>query len=87
MDTYRSRGVWSGREGSEETIGGALEGAKLGAAFESSEDEIFRRSKSEDATAWGCVKGARVEDVVDGVIENASRSRPLTLVAGEIGTR
>jgi len=26
-DTNRSRGVWSGREGPEEAVGGALEGA------------------------------------------------------------
>jgi len=40
VDTNHSRGVWSGREGPEEAVGGALKGTELGAAFEGSEDEI-----------------------------------------------
>ena len=87
-DTNRSRGVWSGREGSQETIGGVLEGAELGATFESSEDEFFGRSKTEYAAARGCMKGAHVEDMIDGVVKNLTpRSRPLALVTGESVTR
>jgi len=88
LDTNHSRGVWSGREGSEETVGGVLESAELGAAFESSEDEISGRTKSEDAVVWGCMERAHVEDVVDGVVEDLTpRSRPLALVTGEEVTR
>jgi len=57
-DTNRSRGVWSGREGLEESIGSVLESAKLSTAFKRSKDEFFGRAKSEDAAARGCVKGA-----------------------------
>ena len=65
-----------------------LESAELGTAFESSEDEFFRGVKSEDAAAWRCVKGARVEDVTDGVIKYVTPwSRPLTLVTGKGVTR
>ena len=59
-DTNRSRRVWSGREGSEESVGGALEGTKLGAPFKGAEDEFLGRAKSEDAVAWRRVKGAHV---------------------------
>ena len=58
--TNHSRGVWSRREGSEESVGGMLESAKLSAAFKGAEDEFFRGTKSEDAAMRGCVKGAGV---------------------------
>jgi len=87
-DTTCSRGVWSGREGSEEMVGGALESAELGATFEGAKDEFFGGPEPEDAAARGRVKGACVEYVASGVIENLmSRSRPLMLVTWERVTR
>jgi len=83
-NTNRSRGVWSGRERSEEAVGSALESAELSTAFKGAEDEFFGGSESEDAATRGCVKGAREEYVVGGVIEDLTpRSRPLALVAWE----
>jgi len=57
-DTNCSRGVWSGREGSKESVGGALKSTELGAAFESAKDEFFGGTEPKDAAAGGCVKGA-----------------------------
>ena len=51
-DTNRSRRVWSGREGSEESVGGALESTKLSTPFKGAEDEFFGWTKSEDAVTW-----------------------------------
>jgi len=82
--TNRSRGVWSRREGSEESIGGALKSAKLCTAFKGAEDEFFGRTKSEDTATRGCVKRACVEDMRGGIVKPCvPQSRPLTLVTGE----
>ena len=61
-----------------------MKGAKLGASFKSAEDEFFGGPKPEYLPTGGCVKGACVEYVVGGVIENVTpRSRPLALVTWE----
>jgi len=65
-----------------------LKSAKLGAPFKGAKDKFFRRAKAENATARGCVKGACIEDVVDGVWECCTPwSRPLMLVTGKGVTR
>jgi len=65
-------------------VGGALKSAKLGASFKGAEDKFFRRPEPKDVAARGCVKGAHVEYMVGGIVENLTpRSRPLALVTWE----
>jgi len=77
LGTHQSRRVWSGGQGVEETVGGALKIAKLDASIEGPKDVSVSGKTSKDAAARRGMEGAFEKDVIGHITMTTSRTRPL----------